>query len=87
VLVEEGQQRLAWSTAFLTLEARRQRAFAEPSDVAEAALACVGAWDMATDFDRIRAALNAASAALQVWIRVLAHMRCFARVNWMFMAC
>ena len=70
VLVEEGQQRLAWSTAFLTLEARRQRAFTEPSGVAEATLACVGAWETTTDFDRIVASLDAASAALQVRSRV-----------------
>ena len=73
MLIEEGQHRLAWATTFLTLEARRQRAFLEPSDVAEAALACVGAWETATDFEGISAALAAASSALQVCIRPLQH--------------
>jgi len=65
VLVDEGQHRLAWATAFMTLEAQHQRAFATPSDVAEATLACVAGWDTATDFDRIGTALDAASTALK----------------------
>ena len=65
LLVDEGQHRLAWSTAFLTLEAQHQRAFAAPSDVAEATLACVAGWETATDFDGIGAALDAATTALQ----------------------
>jgi len=65
VLVDEGQHRPAWATAFLALEAQHQRAFAAPCDVAEATLACVAGWETATDFDRIGAALDAASTALK----------------------